>query len=69
MKFRIPKTWAELCHKGEHFFHMSYLGMVTVEGHGYYRFAAAALLCVTAAGVFAVHSTHHQEEGGNVPAE
>lgn len=55
MKFKFPRTKADLIHKGEHFFHMSYLGMVTFEGHGYYRIAAFLLFCCTAAGAFIVH--------------
>lgn len=35
-----------VCHKGEHLFHSIYLGMVSVEAHGYYRYAAAAALTV-----------------------
>jgi hypothetical protein len=35
-----------VCHKGEHLFHSLYLGMVSVEAHGYYRYAAGAALVV-----------------------
>lgn len=59
MRFKIPRTKKEWLEKGEHFFHMSYLVMVSVEGHGYYRIAAALLFCVTGAGVF----VHRASEG------
>ncbi len=34
------------CHKGEHLLHSLYLGMVSVEAHGYYRYAAGAAVVV-----------------------
>lgn len=52
MRIVFPKSKEEWVHKGEHFFHMAYLGMVTIEGHGYYRIAAAMLFCCAGAGVF-----------------
>lgn len=33
-------------HRGENFFHMTYLGMVGWEAHGGYKYAAIALLIV-----------------------
>lgn len=68
MKFVFPKSKEEWVHKGEHFFHMAYLGMVTVEGHGYYRIAAAMLFCCAGAGVFisrdaVAHGEHAKSDG------
>jgi hypothetical protein len=33
-----------VCHKGEHLFHSAYLGIVSVEAHGFYRYAAGVTL-------------------------
>lgn len=52
LKFRVPKTLQDLQHKGEHFFHMSYLGFTAVEAHGWHANAAGALLAVTVMGLF-----------------
>lgn len=49
-QFRLPKLH-ELVHKGEHFFHMTYLGAVSYEAHGLYAHAAQLLLVVTIVGV------------------
>lgn len=38
-----------LGHRAEHFAHMTYLGMVGLEGHGGYRWAALVLLVVVVA--------------------
>lgn len=43
----------KLGHKAEHFFHMTYLGLVGWEAHGHYRFAAIALLIVVIANAIA----------------
>lgn len=51
LKFRIP-TLAELQHKGEHFFHMSYLSFTYIEGHGLHAKAAGILCIVVVAGIF-----------------
>lgn len=48
--FKIPSR-VELVHKGEHFFHMTYLGAVSYEAHGLYAHAAQILLAVTITGV------------------
>ena len=50
-RLHIP-TKEQLVHKGEHFFHMTYLGAVTVEAHGMYAHAAGVLLVVMLAGIF-----------------
>lgn len=47
MKLKVPTTVAELQHKGEHFFHASYLGAVGYEAHGWYQIMAIVLLVVT----------------------
>lgn len=36
----------DLCHKTEHFLHGTYLGAVSYEAHGMYRWCALALLVV-----------------------
>ncbi len=51
INWHIP-TRATIVHKGEHFFHMTYLGAVSWEAHGLYGHAAQILLAVTVAGVF-----------------
>ena len=56
MKFQVPKTLAQLQHKSEHFFHMTYLGAVSWEAHGLYQIMAGVLLCVTVIGVFITHA-------------
>lgn len=38
-----------VCHKGEHLFHSAYLGIVSVEAHGFYRYAAGVTLLFIAA--------------------
>jgi hypothetical protein len=48
----LPTTLHEWQHKGEHFFHMSYLGFTFAEGHGFHAKAAGALFCCVFAGVF-----------------
>lgn len=50
MKLKVPTTVAELQHKGEHFFHASYLGAVGYEAHGWYQIMAIILLIVTLIG-------------------
>lgn len=50
-KLRLPNLH-ELVHKGEHFFHMTYLGAVSYEAHGLYAHAAQILLVVTILGIF-----------------
>lgn len=50
-RFRLPNMH-ELVHKGEHFFHMTYLGAVSYEAHGLYAHAAQVLLVVTILGIF-----------------
>lgn len=52
MKVRIPKTWHEVQHKGEHFFHMTYLGFTYIEGHGLHATAAGGLFVVVFLGLF-----------------
>lgn len=51
-RFVVPRTIAQLQHKGEHFFHCTYLGAVGWEAHGLYQIMAIVLLGVTALGVF-----------------
>lgn len=58
MKLKVPRTVAEWQHKGEHFFHCSYLGAVSWEAHGLYQIMAAILLVITLLGVFIVHEAH-----------
>jgi hypothetical protein len=43
MREWIHLTGVKLAHKGEHFFHLTYLGMVGWEGDHLYRYAAIAL--------------------------
>ncbi len=50
IRLKIP-TRVELVHKGEHFFHMTYLGAVSWEAHGMYAHAAQVLFLVTVIGV------------------
>ena len=51
IKWHIPDRHT-IVHKGEHFFHMTYLGAVSYEAHGLYGQAAGVLLVVTIIGVF-----------------
>lgn len=55
--FVVPRTWADLQHKSEHFFHMSYLGFTAYEGHGWHASSAGVLLIVVILGIF-VHTEH-----------
>lgn len=57
-KIKVPTTVAELQHKGEHFFHASYLGAVGWEAHGLYQIMAIILLVVTLFGVV-IQSVEH----------
>lgn len=57
-KIKVPTTVAELQHKGEHFFHASYLGAVSWEAHGWYQIMAAILLGVTLIGTV-IQSAEH----------
>lgn len=50
-RLHLP-TRAHLVHKSEHFFHMVYLGAVSIEAHGYYAHTAQVLFLVTVIGVF-----------------
>lgn len=50
-RFVLPNMH-HLVHKGEHFFHMSYLGAVGWEAHGLYRWFALALLLTIILGIF-----------------
>lgn len=50
-KFVMPRL-AAFVHKGEHFFHMTYLGAVSWEAHGIYAHAAQALFVVVTVGLF-----------------
>lgn len=34
------------CHKTEHVFHAAYMGLVSVEAHGFYRYAAMGTFAV-----------------------
>jgi hypothetical protein len=43
-KIKVPHKRAHFVHKGEHFFHGSYLAGVSVEGHGFYRYIAMVAL-------------------------
>ena len=52
IKIKVPATVAELQHKGEHFFHMTYLGAVGWEAHGLYKIAAIIACVFAVAGVF-----------------
>lgn len=61
-KLKVPRTIAEVQHHAEHFFHMTYLGLVGWEAHGFYHFAAIALFLVTAAGVFIVQEAQNVAE-------
>lgn len=51
LKLALPDK-VHLIHKGEHFFHMSYLGAVGWEAHGLYRWFALALLLTIILGIF-----------------
>ena len=54
LRLRVP-TVTVLVHKGESFFHMTYLSLVGWEAHGNYRYAAIGLLVTIVAGFF-VHA-------------
>lgn len=58
-KLRVP-TLVELQHKGEHFFHMSYLSFTYIEGHGLHAKAAGALLIVVIVGIFVRKEGKHE---------
>jgi len=58
MKLKVPRTLVEWQHKGEHFFHMAYLGAVGWEAHGLYQIMAIVLLAITMIGVFIVKEAH-----------
>ena len=55
--FRIPSKHA-IVHKGEHFFHMSYLGFTYIEGHGIHAIAAGGLFLMVFAGIFVAEEVH-----------
>jgi hypothetical protein len=59
IKFKMPKNMHDLHHKGEHFFHMSYLGAVGWEAHGLYQIMAIVLFTWTALGVFIHQEIEH----------
>lgn len=46
IKAFIVRIVVRVGHKAEHAFHMTYLGLVSIEAHGKYRYAALALLVV-----------------------
>lgn len=50
-RFVIP-TRHDLIHHGEHFAHMAYLGLVSVESHYWYGKVAAVGLCFALAALF-----------------
>lgn len=50
-EFRIP-SMHDLVHKGEHFAHMAYLGLVSVESHYWYGKAAMVMLVLTIMSIF-----------------
>lgn len=51
VSFHFPKP-AHLFHKAEHSCHLCYFGLVFLEAHGLYRWAALALLVFGAADFF-----------------
>lgn len=52
VRFGVPNK-VRLIHSGEHFFHMSYLAVVGVGGHGFlYQASALALLLFLVLGLF-----------------
>lgn len=52
MRLRFPRSLHELRDKGEHVFHMTYLGFTYVEGHGMHAATAGILFLVVLSGVF-----------------
>lgn len=60
IRAKLIKLWArvhvpsmhELVHKGEHFCHMTYLGLVSVEVKYWYGKAAAVMLVLTVVSLF-----------------
>ncbi|MDM0006429.1 hypothetical protein QTI51_09685 [Variovorax sp. J22G73] len=55
LRIVVPTSLHDLQHKGEHFFHMAYLGFTYVEGHGWHCRAAGMLFMFVFAGVFVAH--------------
>jgi hypothetical protein len=49
--YRAPKA-SHLIHKGEHSVHIMYFAGVAIEGHGFYRIAAAVLFILALAALF-----------------
>lgn len=49
--WRVPDIHT-LCHKGEHFVHLTYLGLVYYESHAWYGKAAGVLFCITVVSFF-----------------
>ena len=53
---RLPKTVqrykAKALHSAHHACHCTYLTLVAIEGHGYYSYAAGALLAVLVTSLF-----------------
>jgi hypothetical protein len=51
VRFHVPSV-SHLLHKGEHVVHMGYFGLVAMEAHGSYRYAAGVLLVMSVLGLF-----------------
>lgn len=52
IKLAIFRFVRRVGQKGEHVFHVAYLGMVGIEAHGNYRYAAIGLLLMVLANLF-----------------
>lgn len=48
---RIPDVHT-LLHRGDHFLHICYSGLVAVEAHGFYAYAAGGLFTIAVIALF-----------------
>lgn len=57
-ELRVPSL-RTLVHKGEHFAHMTYLGLVSVESHYWYGKVACLMLVIAVVSLFIHEEVSH----------